>query len=679
MSQQGQFAGISGDIQTLTGNVGGGVGPTGGNINLVGAGGILVTGNPGTSTLTITGGGGGGTITAVDSGDNINVVTVGTVATVNLDTSILQPNTTADGLSGVYALGVTDYTTDRFMHAYGTQSTFLGYRSGNLTNTSNSSVGIGTQALGNLDASDGNVAIGAFSLANITSSIGFNTAVGQSSLLNLLTGLGNICLGSGSGTAYLTNESSNIIIGNLGVVGEDNTIRIGIDGSGDGQQNRAFIAGIYGVSPLAGSNQVVIMDMDGQLGTDSAGTYATMYVTDDLTATPAAGVLNVVGGDNMNTEAPGSSNTVTIHLDTSISQPDTNASGTEGLYSLGGARFMHNYGINNTFLGADVANLTLTATDSVGIGTSCLAGVTSSSENCAIGVGSQFSLTSGNGGNISVGVESLLLLLTGAYNVALGHNSGNLLVGAESSNILINSLGVAAESNTLRIGASTGVGNQQLNAAYISGIYNKTVGATSGVVMIDSADKLGSSNGANGELLIGGGTGPVWANLASSDGSVTITNGTNSIDLTVPGGGAGGTVYLNALDNENVFSADLVQVPTNTALSLKVRALGIGKILDGVHAGQTISSFSESSFIIQRILGNISNAGGGVVGTNLMVRSFGAGVAVNNAWSIYSAPGSDPTYFKIGVSAYVNTPSLGSIRIYWKLDYSYETYTNPMP
>lgn len=48
-----------GGIGTLTGNSGGAVGPTSGNINIVGSGGITVVGNPGTSTLTISGGGGG--------------------------------------------------------------------------------------------------------------------------------------------------------------------------------------------------------------------------------------------------------------------------------------------------------------------------------------------------------------------------------------------------------------------------------------------------------------------------------------------------------------------------------------------------------------------------------------------------------------------------------------------
>ena len=57
MSQIGSIisnSGPGGYIQTLTGNTGGAVPPTAGNINTIGAGNITITGNPGTSTLTAT-------------------------------------------------------------------------------------------------------------------------------------------------------------------------------------------------------------------------------------------------------------------------------------------------------------------------------------------------------------------------------------------------------------------------------------------------------------------------------------------------------------------------------------------------------------------------------------------------------------------------------------------------
>lgn len=43
-----------GAVGTVTGNSGGAVPPSAGNINIVGSGGVIVTGNPGTNTLTIT-------------------------------------------------------------------------------------------------------------------------------------------------------------------------------------------------------------------------------------------------------------------------------------------------------------------------------------------------------------------------------------------------------------------------------------------------------------------------------------------------------------------------------------------------------------------------------------------------------------------------------------------------
>lgn len=59
MSQIGVYSTISGGggtVTTLTGDNLLAVSPTGGNINIFGSGTIAVTGNPGTSTLTISGG-----------------------------------------------------------------------------------------------------------------------------------------------------------------------------------------------------------------------------------------------------------------------------------------------------------------------------------------------------------------------------------------------------------------------------------------------------------------------------------------------------------------------------------------------------------------------------------------------------------------------------------------------
>lgn len=75
----------TGNVQTLTGNSGGPVGPTLNNIDLIGSGGVTITGNPGTSTLTVSVSGSGITwnvitassvISAPDNGYITNNVSV---------------------------------------------------------------------------------------------------------------------------------------------------------------------------------------------------------------------------------------------------------------------------------------------------------------------------------------------------------------------------------------------------------------------------------------------------------------------------------------------------------------------------------------------------------------------------------------------------------------------------
>jgi hypothetical protein len=63
-----------------------------------------------------------------------------------------------------------------------------------------------------------------------------------------------------------------------------------------------------------------------------------------------------------------------------------------------------------------------------------------------------------------------------------------------------------------------------------SGGFTDTALST-GVVQTNSSGLLSSSNGTNGQVLIGGGTAPAWANLTSSGNTITITNGANTINL----------------------------------------------------------------------------------------------------------------------------------------------------
>ena len=114
----------------------------------------------------------------------------------------------------------------------------------------------GRSALVRNTTGDANTATGAGALADNTTG-GSNTATGVQALYRS-TGGGNIALGFQAGV-NLTTGGNNIDIGNPGVAGESNKIRIGTQG----MHNGTFIAGISGV---AGTGNHVVINAMGKLG-----------------------------------------------------------------------------------------------------------------------------------------------------------------------------------------------------------------------------------------------------------------------------------------------------------------------------------------------------------------------------------------------------------------------------
>jgi hypothetical protein len=184
----------------------------------------------------------------------------------------------------------------------GSRNTAVGYgtaRSGNssdntavgwsamISNTTGPlNVAVGKEALASNTTGDRNVAIGAEALAsnttagNSSNAVGyqalqdsnglFNNAFGWRALANVTTGANNTAMGDGVG-ASVTTGSNNLLLGaNVdGPVGISNNIAIGIDSDGVAN-NRAFIGRVRGttVGQLNGIN--VIIDTDGQLGTNNS-------------------------------------------------------------------------------------------------------------------------------------------------------------------------------------------------------------------------------------------------------------------------------------------------------------------------------------------------------------------------------------------------------------------------
>ncbi len=228
----------------------------------------------------------------------------GVIGTINGDSGAITGSTVtiyADnaGLnSGSSVSFVNSGTTSTFNLTDSNSNTLLGKNSGNLTLSGNSNTGLGLNCLHGLSTGSGNCCAGWLSGTSITTGIqntafgfaslssctttGGNTAIGSEALQVVIgtnnTSIGfesfrnlagnasnNIGIGASAGSAYTTTESSNIVIGNAGVIAESHVIRLGTQGSSTGQQNECFVAGITGVT-TSNSQMVTIDTTTGQLG-----------------------------------------------------------------------------------------------------------------------------------------------------------------------------------------------------------------------------------------------------------------------------------------------------------------------------------------------------------------------------------------------------------------------------
>jgi hypothetical protein len=120
-------------------------------------------------------------------------------------------------------------------------------------NTANGSIALNQNSTGSY-----NTAIGYTALNENTTGDG-NTATGNGALRDNTTGGQNIALGFNAGQ-NLTTGSNNIDIGNDGIAGESNTIRIGTLGT----QTKTFVAGINGAAVMG---VPVKVNANGQIGT----------------------------------------------------------------------------------------------------------------------------------------------------------------------------------------------------------------------------------------------------------------------------------------------------------------------------------------------------------------------------------------------------------------------------
>jgi hypothetical protein len=123
---------------------------------------------------------------------------------LSLNRSMVLSGTTSSTVGVIYK------GTERFLHNYGTDNTFLGIVSGNFTMTGGSNTAIGSGSMFFNTTGFSNTALGRNSL-NSNNSGNYNTASGSYSLFSNLSGWNNTALGVNS--LYYNNAHSNTAVG----------------------------------------------------------------------------------------------------------------------------------------------------------------------------------------------------------------------------------------------------------------------------------------------------------------------------------------------------------------------------------------------------------------------------------------------------------------------------------
>jgi hypothetical protein len=185
---------------------------------------------------------------------------------------------------------------------------------------------------------------------------------------------------------------------------------------------------------------------------------------------------------------------------------------TAGIIKVGGDRFIHNYGYENTFVGVNAGNLTMTGYDNTANGTSALFSNTAGYWNTANGTNALYSNTTGYA-NTANGGYALYSNTTGWLNTANGYQAldSNTTGSANTANgfqaLYSNTTGSANTANGFQaLDSNTeGYGNTA------NGVYALNSNTTGGYNTANGMEALyqnttGHENTANGLYALGSNT-----------------------------------------------------------------------------------------------------------------------------------------------------------------------------
>jgi hypothetical protein len=377
-------------------------------------------------------------------------------------------------------------------------NTFVGAQAGQANTQGFSNVFVGSQAGKASTTGLQNTYVGA-GVAPVNNS-SRNTFVGKQAGLNATATSDTILIGYLAGV-NITTGISNIDIGSPGGVGtENNTLRIGNQGTGLGQQNQAFIAGITSQTITTGNP--VWVDANGKLGIGSGGSGVTSFngrtgavvsASNDYSFSQLSGTASVsqipslasLYIQNSTSQQTGTNFNVSGNGTVGGTLTGTTAVNTTGTYQISGATVLAT-GTSSVAVGNSAS---VAAQQDVFIGASAGNGTSTGSSSVYVGYQAGKAITNGSG-NVAIGVSAGVALTSGSNNTYVGILAGQN-ANTNNNDIYIVNTGVAAENNTIRIGTQ-GTGNLQQNRTFIAGITGAT--SSGGInVLVNSSGQLGTT------------------------------------------------------------------------------------------------------------------------------------------------------------------------------------------
>lgn len=268
------------------------------SIASVGTSGQVLTSNGAGALPTFQAAAGGGVTSAIATANQVSVSAATGAVTFSIPSTFIAPGSAASTTTLTAGTGFTITTGNatitngnlllpttsatvgqvqingsNFMHAFGTDNAFVGFNCGNTTlSGATQNTGMGSNALQSIVSGDFNSGFGRYAL-NLVSTGSLNTGCGDEALSAVTTGSRNTALGYNAGGSHATTDSSNICIGSeaVGVGGQSNRLQVGAGtGTGNGQLNKSFVHGIFGITTAVNDAVAVLVDSAGQLGTVSS-------------------------------------------------------------------------------------------------------------------------------------------------------------------------------------------------------------------------------------------------------------------------------------------------------------------------------------------------------------------------------------------------------------------------